>query len=160
MFLITASHAWPISLHCPVGIIGSVCIELLWWRPAPALTEHTLDRGISNAQNTHRLTNRPDMTGTEGFPEMLDFQGKNLENLKQIGMSWSTYLCTHHWPHQVNSSWSCVSISTFLVGIRYMAIMIPTSWFSCLCYSPPIEVDWTYSLTSNENRAEIKGFQR
>lgn len=37
--------------------------------------------------------------------------------------------------------------------------MIPTSWFSCLCYSPPIEADWTYSPTSNESRTETKGFQ-
>ena len=46
---------------------GSSCI----------LTGHTLARRTSDHRNTRRVTNGPDVPGTEGFPGMQDFSAKN-----------------------------------------------------------------------------------
>lgn len=106
----TCFSLWPVT-HGPFRSVSHEWYWLCLRRAAvmessfSILVERTLARRISSHQNTHRLTNCPAVPGTEGFPEMLDFQ-----HLKQTGMSWSPYLCTHHRPHQVNSSWSCVSI--------------------------------------------------
>lgn len=41
------------------------------------LTGHTLPRRTSNHRNARRVTNCPDVPGTEGFPGLQDFSAKN-----------------------------------------------------------------------------------